>query len=50
MRTLMHLIAEEYDGAEPVKPEEMVAWLQAFHAKLAQRLHAGEVVLDMIPE
>jgi hypothetical protein len=51
MRTIMHFIAEEYDGAEPVKtPEEMVAWLQAFHAKVAQRLHAGEAVLDMIPE
>jgi hypothetical protein len=51
MRTIMHFIAEEYDGAEPAKtPEEMVAWLQAFHAELAQRLHVGEAVLDMIPE
>jgi hypothetical protein len=30
-------------------PEEVVEWLRAFHSALAQRLGAGEVVLDMIP-
>ena len=31
-------------------PEEVVAWLKEFHAKLAQRRHDGEAVFDMVPE
>ena len=51
MRIMMELIAEEYENARPVKrPEEMVEWLQQFHASLAERLHKGEAVLDLIPE
>jgi hypothetical protein len=37
--------------ARPVKsPEEIVEWLRVFHTRLAERLHNGEDVLDMIPE
>lgn len=44
-------IADEYEGARPIKtPEEMAAWLKGFHEKLAERLHNGEDVLDLIPE
>ena len=42
---------EEYEGVRPVKnPEEMVAWLKAFHEQLAERLHNGEEVLELVPE
>ncbi|MGE5271463.1 MAG: hypothetical protein ACM3JG_17515 [Thiohalocapsa sp.] len=51
MRLIMGDIAEEYDHARPIKtPEEMVEWLRAFHTQLAERLHKGEDVLDLIPE
>jgi hypothetical protein len=51
MRMLMQLISEQYPGARPTKsPEELVAWLQEFHTRLAERLHNGEAVLDMLPE
>jgi hypothetical protein len=51
MRTIMQLISEEYDGIRPTKtPEQLVAWLNDFHTKLAEALHAGEAVLDMLPE
>jgi hypothetical protein len=51
MRLIMEEIAEQYGDARPTKsPEEMVAWLRDFHARLAERLHRGEDVLDMIPE
>jgi hypothetical protein len=51
MRAMMELIAEEYDNARPVKrPEDMVDWLRQFHSKLAERLHNGEIVLDLVPE
>jgi hypothetical protein len=51
MRTMMSLIADEYDNARRVKrPEEMVAWLKQFHTELAERLHNREAVLDLIPE
>ncbi|MGH7098263.1 MAG: hypothetical protein ACREE4_11470 [Stellaceae bacterium] len=51
MRLIMDLIADEYETARPTRsPEEMVAWLRAFHTRLAERLHAGEDVLDLIPE
>lgn len=51
MRKMMDLIAREYMDVQPIKtPEEMVEWLQAFHTQLAERLHQGEDVLDLIPE
>ena len=51
MRLIMDQIADEYETASPMKqPEEMVEWLRAFHTKLAERLHNGEDVLDLIPE
>jgi hypothetical protein len=31
-------------------PEEVVTWLKEFRAKLAQRLHDGEAMLDMVSE
>jgi hypothetical protein len=50
MRSIMDLIARRYQGIQPARtPEEMVEWLKEFHTALAQRLSAGEVVLDMIP-
>ena len=50
-RAMMDLIADEYETAEKIKPpEDMVAWLRAFHIRLAERLHRGEDVLDLIPE
>ena len=46
----MNLISRRYQGARPVKtPEEVAEWLRDFHTALAQRLSAGEMVLDMIP-
>ena len=51
MRALMNFISGEYDEIRPTKsPEEVVVWLRRFHTDLAQRLHNGEAVLDMIPE
>ena len=51
MRLIMEDIADEYEGVRPTKsPEEMVTWLREFHTKLAERLHQGEDVLDLIPE
>lgn len=51
VRKIMDLIAYQYREARPTRsPEEMVAWLRAFHTRLAERLHAGEDVLDLIPE
>lgn len=48
---LMDAISEDYEGIRPIKrPEEAVAWLRDFHTRLAERLHRGEDVLDMIPE
>ena len=50
MQSIMGLISRRHEGIEPAKkPEEVAAWLQDFHAALAQRLSAGEMVLDMIP-
>lgn len=49
-RSIMNLISRRYQGIKPTRtPEEVAAWLQDFHTALAQRLGAGEVVLDMIP-
>ena len=51
MRKMMDLIVREYADARTTKrPEEMVEWLRAFHTQLAERLHNGEDVLDLIPE
>jgi hypothetical protein len=50
MSALMDFISSEYDEIRPTKsPEDLVAWLRNFHTELAQRLHNGEAVLDMIP-
>jgi hypothetical protein len=50
MRGLMEFISSEYDEIRPTKsPAELVEWLKGFHTELAQRLHNGEAVLDMIP-
>jgi hypothetical protein len=51
MRLIMNEIADEYEDTRATKtPEEMVAWLKAFHEALAQRLHNGEEVVDLVPE
>jgi hypothetical protein len=51
MRLIMDEIADEYEQARPTKtPEDMVEWLREFHTQLAERLHNGEDVLDLIPE
>jgi len=50
MRTIIDLVSEEY-GPQPTKsPEALAEWLQQFHAKLADRLHKGEAVLDLVPD
>ena len=50
MRTIMQLISEQYPGARVTKsPEELVAWLQEFHTRLAEALHNGEAVVDLVP-
>jgi hypothetical protein len=50
MRTIMDLIREEY-GLAPIKsPEELVEWLRQFHTRLADRLHHGQAVLDLVPD
>jgi hypothetical protein len=51
MRLIMDDIADSYHNVGATKtPDEMVEWLRDFHARLAERLHNGEDVLDMIPE
>jgi hypothetical protein len=51
MRIIMEFIAAEYDGIRSAKsPEEVLVWLKAFHTGLAERLHRGEAVLDMVPQ
>ncbi len=51
MRIMMQFISEEYYDIQATKsPEELVEWLKGFHTKLAQRLHKGEAVLDMVPK
>ncbi len=51
MEAMMKFICSEYDNIAPIKsPEEVISSLKEFHAKLAQRLHNGEVVLDLVPE
>jgi hypothetical protein len=50
MRRILDLVSGEYDTRPLKSPEEMVEWLRRFHTQLAERLHDGEDVLDMIPE
>jgi hypothetical protein len=51
MRLIIDEIVDDYPDARTVKSsEEMVEWLRAFHTQLAERLHNGEDVLDLIPE
>ena len=51
MRLIMEDIGDEYEGVRATKsPGGMVEWLREFHTKLAERLHNGEDVLDLIPE
>jgi hypothetical protein len=48
---MLQFISSRYDNIQPTKsPEELVAWLEEFHTRLAERLHRGEAVLDMIPD
>ena len=49
-RTIMDLISEEYSLRPTKSPEELAEWLQQFHARLADRLHHGETVLDLVPD
>jgi hypothetical protein len=51
MQAMMQFISSRYENIEPTgSPENLVAWLKAFHTELAERLHRGEAVLDLIPE
>jgi hypothetical protein len=51
MTLIIDEIADDYENACPTKsPEELIAWLRQFHTELAERLHNGEDVLDLIPE
>lgn len=51
MQLLIRVISDDYEGVRPTKsPEDMVEWLRGFHTELAERLHQGEDILDMIPE
>lgn len=50
MRSVMDFVTRRYPGVQATKtPEEIIEWLRAFHAILAQRLHVGQSVLDLIP-
>jgi hypothetical protein len=49
-RRMIDLISSEYETMPTKSPEEMVEWLRSFHTRLAERLHRGEDVLDLIPE
>lgn len=49
-RALMEFISSEYDGIRPSRsPEDMALWLRQFHTRLAEALHDGEIVLDLLP-
>jgi hypothetical protein len=51
MRRIIDAIIYDYEDVNLIKtPEELVAWLRNFHRELAERLHNGEDVLDMIPD
>src|SRR3954453_16595324 len=50
MRSVMDFIPRRYPGVRATKaPEELVDWLRSFHTTVAERLHAGQSILDMIP-
>ena len=51
MRSVMDFVTRRYPGVRATKtPEQLVEWLRTFHTTLAERLHAGRPVLDMIPD
>ena len=50
MRSIIDLISEDYDRRPTKTPEEIVDRLRAFHMQLAERLHKGEDVLDLVLE
>ena len=51
VKLIMQSITEEYPDAAAVKlPEEVAGLLQAFHRRLAEGLHAGQPVLDLVPK
>lgn len=50
MRTIMDLISDEYSVHPTKSPKELAEWLKQFHARLADRLHHGQTVLDLMPD
>lgn len=50
MRSMIDLIAVDYDRSATKTAAEIIEWLRAFHTQLAERLQNGEDVLDLIPE
>lgn len=50
MQSMIALISEDYEIRPTKTPVEVVVWLRKFHTELAERLHNGEDVLDLIPE
>jgi hypothetical protein len=50
MRTIMDLISDEYSLHPTKSPVELAESLRQFHAQLAERLHHGQTVLDLIPD
>jgi hypothetical protein len=47
----MDFVTRRYPGVRATRtPEQLVEWLRTFHTILAERLHAGRPVLDMIPD
>ena len=51
MGRIIKFVSREYSDVPQTKSaEELVEWLRAFHMQLAERLHKGEDVLDLIPE
>jgi hypothetical protein len=51
MQRIVDGIIFDYDDVRPTKTaQELVDWLRTFHSELAERLHNGQDVLDMIPE
>jgi hypothetical protein len=50
MQAMTKFLSSRYGNIQPTKsPQELVAWLKRFHTELAERLHRGEAVLDLIP-
>lgn len=51
MRSVMDFITRRYPGVRETKtPGELVEWLRAFHTELAEQLHAGKPILDLVPD